>query len=232
MNEKIARIVELADGTRSSAQISSEVSLSRRYISRILQKLDLPRLREGARSGKNNHRFVSGRRIDPDGYVLITAPQDHPYARKRTNRETKLIFEHRLVMEKVLGRYLLPTEIVDHIDGLTLHNSPENLRLFQSNGEHLAETITGRKKVMSAKGRQNLRTAHHLRANLEPVDTHKMRRKSGDARLRQIYLLALKLGTDSPYLLGTSHHTKKAGIDLSCCSKIQLALDDLYLKWA
>jgi hypothetical protein len=32
--------------------------------------------------------------------------------------------------------------------------------------------------------------------------------------------------------LGTSHHTKKAGIDLSDRSKIEHALDDLSCRWA
>jgi hypothetical protein len=143
-----------------------------------------------------------------------------------------MIYEHRYVLEQHLGRYLLPSEIVDHIDGLTLHNSPENLRIFQSNGEHLAATLAGQKKRFSEAGYQKLKISRHLRKGLERVDSYTDRRKSGDVRLRQILLLALKLGIDSPFLSGTSHHTKKAGIDMSCHSTIQRALDDLYERWA
>ena len=225
-------ICSLSDGTRSSAQIAEIVGVGRRYVGRIQKKFDLPRLPEGGRPGKDNHRFVCGRRIGRDGYALVTAPSDHPYARQRTNRETKLMAEHRLVLEQKLGRYLLPTEIADHIDGLTLHNAPENLRLFSSNGQHLATTTRGRTKLWSAEGRRNIGARTDRGSEIQRVDSYGQRRKQGDVRLRQILLAALQLVTDSPYLLGTHRHTRKAGIDMSSRSTIERALDDLYERWA
>lgn len=232
MNENTQRIVALSDGTRSSAEIAQLVGLSPRYVRKVMLRLNLPRWGEGAQPGKENHQYKTGRRIDLDGYVLVTAPKDHPYARQRTNRSGKLIYEHRLVLEQHLGRYLLPEEVVDHIDGLTLHNAPENLRLFASNGEHIATTTTGRTKLWSAQGRQNIGTRTDRGKALQRVDSYGQRRKSGDVRLRQILLAALQLGIDSPFLSGTLHHTKKAEIDLSSRSTIQRALDDLYARWA
>ncbi len=124
--ELIARVREVADGTRTSAEIASLVGITPRHARKILLKHDLPRLGEGGRRGGGNHQFVSGRRIATTGYVKITPPEGHPTAIRRPGRAAGLILEHRYVMEQSLGRYLLPTEIVDHVDGLTLHNHPDN----------------------------------------------------------------------------------------------------------
>jgi hypothetical protein len=57
-------------------------------------------------------------------YKLVYKP-NHP---RRDHRG--YVREHRLVMEESIGRYLLPSEVVHHIDGNTLNNSLDNLELL------------------------------------------------------------------------------------------------------
>ncbi len=70
------------------------------------------------------------RRINTEGYVMILCPE-HP-----NSHFTGLILEHRLVMEKKLGRYLTKEEVVHHINGIKTDNRTENLMLFKSSAEH------------------------------------------------------------------------------------------------
>ncbi len=216
------KILALCNGVRTSHEIAEMIGDSAKYVQRVMRKYDAPRLKQAPPSGSRNPAYKHGRIIDRDGYVLVGSGEHHPYARYRYGRTHGKMYEHRLVMEKEIGRYLLPSEVVDHIDGLRLHNSPSNLRLFDSNAAHLKETITDRIPSWSAEGKERLAARNTHQQLLLPVNKYDQMKKSGDARLREILLALLQLGQDSPFLLGTSHHLEKAGIvDLSRSSLIR-----------
>jgi len=99
--------------------------------------------------GSTHSSWKGGRRYSK-GYVEIYTPE-HPYRKKN-----RTVSEHRLVMEESLGRYLLPTEVVDHKNGIKDDNRVENLRLFQNNGEHLRITLKGRVPKWTEEGRARI----------------------------------------------------------------------------
>lgn len=221
----------LASFDTSSVEIAQQLGLDPRRVRKILLRLNLPRLPHGSPTGARNGAYAGGRRIDLGGYAIVSAPIDHPHARLLPGKNIPRIREHRLVLEQSLGRYLDPSEVVDHKDRLTLHNAPDNLRLFASNSEHLRATLTGQVPRWSEAGYQNMLLRHHQPEDLQLVDIHRQRKEAGAVRLRQILLAALQLGTDSPFLLGTQAHTTKAGIDMSSRSTIKRALGELCRKW-
>lgn len=78
-------------------------------------------------SGFRNGAWKGGR-INRGGYIAVASAK-HPLARKG------YVLEHRLVIEKKLGRYLKPSEIVHHKNGIKTDNRSGNLELMDTS-EH------------------------------------------------------------------------------------------------
>ncbi len=78
----------------------------------------------------NNPNWKGGRCVDKDGYILIKN-REHPFAKKNG-----YMLEHRLVVEKQLGRYLTPEEVVHHQNEIKDDNRIENLIVFASESAH------------------------------------------------------------------------------------------------
>lgn len=105
----------------------------------------------GPRLGERHPGWKGGRIVDKNGYILVYSP-----GTPGANRNG-YIREHRLVMSQIVGRPLLPKEVVHHKDGNKQNNDPSNLELFQSNAAHLAATLSGQCPRWTESGRAGMR---------------------------------------------------------------------------
>lgn len=90
-----------------------------------------------------------GRWVSTDGYIVLSKP-NHPNAGAGGR-----LYEHRFVMAEKIGRPLLPTEQVHHINGNRQDNRPENLELWASNqpvGARVEDLVKWAKEILEVYG--------------------------------------------------------------------------------
>src|SRR3990167_3413077 len=149
-----------AEGWRLK-QLAARYRCSAQTILNRMREAGIPAHPPHSCPGELNPAWKGGRYLDADGYVLVYAP-GHPHATKAGR-----VREHRLVMERVHGRYLLPNEVVDHIDGNRANNDPSNLRVFDRNSEHLAAKLKGRVPKWSEDGHRRIQEGVNRAAALK-----------------------------------------------------------------
>lgn len=111
-------------------------------------------------SGEESNNYNGGKYVDDKGYVRVLRPE-HP------KNIRGYAYEHRLVMEEYIGRFLENWETVHHINEIKDDNRLENLFLCTHN-EHSALHKEGHKPSE----KQKLR----MRENVKNTKPHTKKR--------------------------------------------------------
>lgn len=170
-------VIELLSGENPNLKaIAKRVGTSWRHVKAFATRERIE-YRKHSRMGRHNGHWGGGRIVTRQGYVLVHCPE-HPRA-----NYLGYCWEHRLVMEEVLGRYLKPSEVVHHKDEKRSNNHPSNLAVFESNAKHLRYELNGKtpnwtphtlamQKQWLAQGRETLRQ-RSLKASIQSGSTRK-----------------------------------------------------------
>lgn len=164
-------ILRMARDGYLSAEIAEALGKTPKAVQKFFRRYNFPNLQNIENLRMHEQPMWNGGIKMMKGYQYKRTP-GHPNGTKHGC----YVAVHRLVMEEKLGRYLLRTEVVDHIDGDILNNSPDNLRVFASNAEHLAATLKGRCPNWSVEGRKRLDEVRQHRRQKA------LSRKSGPSR--------------------------------------------------
>jgi hypothetical protein len=155
----------------NQSELAEKIGWTQKMVQRFYERNpDIPRNHRGGGFGPRNGSWKGGRTIDKNGYILLRV-KGHPHPNHQG-----YVREHRLVMEKMIGRYLEPHEVVHHKNGKKGDNRPENLELLESNAQNLRYAWEGehhsietrRKMSQSAKALWNRRLGGTPAANPTP----------------------------------------------------------------
>jgi DNA-directed RNA polymerase subunit RPC12/RpoP len=127
------RARSLYESGMTQKEVASELKVSQKAISQAFKRVEYISRKAAKRNqlGEFNDNWKGGVTIN-NGYIMVKCP-NHP----RANKED-YVFQHILVMERYLGRYLEyygqghpNNEVVHHINHNTQDNRIENLQLMR-----------------------------------------------------------------------------------------------------
>lgn len=145
-NEELVRLY--IDENKTTYEIGEIKGCSWATVRYWLKKFNISlkpnHIREGVYKGQSHWDWEGGRYVK-DGYVFIK-DESHPKAELMKG----YVREHILVMERHLGRYLNPLEVIHHKNGNRSDNRIENLELCKNQAEHNTKHRGHQGKYVSA----------------------------------------------------------------------------------
>jgi len=95
-------------------------------------------------------RNLGVEQVTRHGYIKVYVGSSYPGATK-----TGHIMQHRKVMQEMIGRPLVATENVHHVNGVRSDNRPENLELWSSSqpsGQRVQEKVQWAREMLALYG--------------------------------------------------------------------------------
>lgn len=139
------KLRDLYAGGKTFAEAAAEIGCHVNTALRIIND-EYPEIVRSHLTGPGGPHWKGGVSTDSQGYVQEWVSRDDPFfcmATRNGKSDAGYAPQHRLVMARKLGRPLLSTETVHHIDGEKSNNDPGNLQLRHGkHGKHSVKTCT------------------------------------------------------------------------------------------